>query len=298
MICGGCSTEDNATISATNLNEFDNNILYCTMKIKRLIPVLLVFLMLSTSCEFVGNTLKYKDITKAFVNALNKDDYNKALTYMALDHQSAKNINIDTLKKGLSNFKMMLSQKFGAELEYSFVSATKTFSTEETNNTTNVQIQLANKEVFGMLNVVFDDKSNKILNINILDINQPIPSMTFFWLFGLLALCIPAFNIYIIRLIKRSELKKKWVKYLAVIFLNAPSITYNAVTGLSFKLISFQFLFGIGFGFMGYLNSVWTFGIPLGGLYWLWRLKQRQKNEAHLISNFENEDIIPAQDLI
>lgn len=259
------------------------------MKIKRLIPVLLVLLMLSTSCEFVGNTLKYKDTTKAFVNALNKDDYNKALTYMALDHKSAKNTNIDTLKKGLGNFKMMLSQKFGTELEYSFVSATKTFSTEETNNTTNVQIQLANKEVFGMLDVVFDDKSNKILNINVLQINQPKPSMTFFWLFGLLAICVPAFNIYVIRLIKKSDLKKKWARYLAVILLNAPSITYNAVTGLSFKLISFQFLFGIGFSFMGYLNSGWVFGIPLGGLYWLWRLKQKQKDEAHLSSNLEDE---------
>ena len=24
---------------------------------------------------------------------------------------------------------------------------------------------------------------------------------------------------------------------------------------------------------MGYLNSAWTFGVPLGGLYFLWQLK-------------------------
>ena len=29
---------------------------------------------------------------------------------------------------------------------------------------------------------------------------------------------------------------------------------------------------------MGYLNSYWTFGIPLGGLYWFWKLRQ-QKND-------------------
>lgn len=269
------------------------------MKIKRLLPILLVLITLFTSCEFVVSVFKYKDTTKAFVDALIKDDYSKAITYMALDHQSAKGTNVDTLKKGLRNFKMMLTRNFGSELKYSFISATKTLSTEETDNTTNAQIQFANKEVFGVLEVTFDDKSNKILNINMLQINQPIPSMTVFWLFGILALCIPIFNIYVIRLIKKSDLKRKWIKYLAVILLNAPSVTYNAVSGLSFKLISFQFLFGIGFGFMGYLNSVWTFGIPLAGLYWLWRLKQRQKQQDKAIAaaNLEDEGIVPAQGL-
>lgn len=103
--------------------------------------------------------------------------------------------------------------------------------------------------------------------------------MTLFWLFGLLAICIPVFNIYVIRQIKRSNLKKKWLKYIAVIFLNTPAITYAAVNGLSFKLINFQILLGVSFGYMGYLNSYWTFGIPLGGLYWFWKLRQ-QKNEV------------------
>jgi hypothetical protein len=30
---------------------------------------------------------------------------------------------------------------------------------------------------------------------------------------------------------------------------------------------------------MGFLNSYWTFGIPLGGLYWFWKLRQ-YKNEV------------------
>jgi len=250
------------------------------MKIKRSVLALLVFSTLVAGCQFVGNIFQYKDTAKAFVNSLINDDYNKAVTYMALNHESAKNTNIDTLKKGLSNFKTLLTTNFGTELEYSFVSANKTFSKEANPNTTNVQIQLNNKKEFGILEVIFDDQSHKILNINLLQIKQPIPSMTVFWLFGLLAFCIPAFNIYVIRLIKKSDLKKKWVKYLAVVLLNTPSILYNAASGLSFKLVSFQFLFGIGFGYMGYLNSVWTFGIPLGGLYWLWRLKQREKQKA------------------
>lgn len=32
---------------------------------------------------------------------------------------------------------------------------------------------------------------------------------------------------------------------------------------------------------MGYLGSVWTFGIPLGGIYWIWKLKQRREAELY-----------------
>lgn len=265
------------------------------MKIKRLLPVLLVLLMTTSGCEFLGNAFKYKDKTEAFVNALIKDDYNKAFTYMALDHESAKDTHPDSLEKGLTVFKTFLTQKFGTQLEYSLSSASKNFSRASTPNTTNVLIQLANKQAFGVLEVIFDDRSNKILHINLMDLNQPIPSMTYFWLFGLLALCVPAFNIYVIYLIKKSDLKKKWVKYLAVIFLNAPSITYSAVNGLFFKLIHFQFMLGIGFGYMGYLNSFWVFGIPLGGLYWFWKLKKEreQKDENANLLNSEEEGVVP-----
>jgi hypothetical protein len=75
-------------------------------------------------------------------------------------------------------------------------------------------------------------------------------------------------------------LTKKWLKYIAVIFLNVPAITYSAVYGLSFNLLSFQILFGISFSYLGYLSSAWTFGVPLGGLYWLWKLSKKTEDET------------------
>jgi hypothetical protein len=30
---------------------------------------------------------------------------------------------------------------------------------------------------------------------------------------------------------------------------------------------------GLSFNYMGYLGSVWTFGVPLGGAYWFMKLK-------------------------
>jgi hypothetical protein len=135
-------------------------------------------------------------------------------------------------------------------------------------------MQFSNSKDFGVLEVLFDDKTRTILNIRTLDVKEPIPGMELFWLFGILALCVPIFNIYMIVRVRRSEYKRKWLKYLAIIVFNVPAITYHAIGGFSLQLSSFQILLGISFQYMGYLNSAWTFGVPLGGLYILWQLKR------------------------
>jgi len=261
-------------------------------KMKQIALTILTVLML-TSCEFISNSFTYKDKTKEFVDNLLKEDYDKCIDLMAMDHEMANNTNIDTLKKGLSNFRQVVIKNWGTDLNYTFVNAEKKLSTnaEENTppNTTQVQVQFSNKKNFGVLKVLFDDKSKKILNINTLDVNEPIPSMILFWLFGIIAICIPIFNIYVIIQIKRSDLKKKWLKYIAVIFLNVPALTYAVINGFSLNYLSFQFLFGISFSYMGYLNSAWTFGFPLGGLYWYWKL--RRKSELTV----ETESILDKQ---
>jgi len=73
------------------------------------------------------------------------------------------------------------------------------------------------------------------------------------------------------------------LKYLAVLFFNVPAISYAAVDGFSLEFLNFQILFGVSFSFMGFLGSVWTFGIPIGGIYWLWKLKR--KREAELFAD-------------
>lgn len=255
---------------------------------------------LLTGCDFIKNTFTYKDKTKDFVETLLKEDYNKCVDLFAMEHEMAKNTNIDTMKMGLANFRQLIVSNWGTELEYSFMKSEKKFSTVEADNTppntTLVLVEFNNKKDFGVLQVLFDDKSQKILKIKTLDVKEPIPSMTYFWLFGLLAICIPIFNIYVIRQIKKSELKKKWLKYIAVILLNVPALTFAAVDGFSLNLLSFQILLGVSFGYMGFLNSYWTFGIPLGGLYWFWKLKQRKNEhiETELLTdqNVDNERII------
>jgi hypothetical protein len=262
---------------------------------KRIKQTLLLILTVSlfTSCDFINNAFTYKDTTKGFVEALIKEDYEKSLTFMAVNEEAFKNTNLDTLKLGLANYQKIIVSNFGTDLNYKFITAEKTFSTTEGEstapNTTKAQIEFSNEEEFGVFEIIFDDNTNKILNIKTLDIKEKIPSMTLFWLFGILAICVPIFNIWIIRKIKKSNLKKKWLKYIAVIFLNVPAITYSAINGVSFSLLSFQVLFGISFSYMGYLNSFWTFGIPLGGIYWLWKLNRKIEDKKEIETDIIKE---------
>lgn len=266
---------------------------------KQLVVTILI-ISLFTGCDFIKNTLTFKDKTKEFVETLLEEDYERAIDHFAMEHEMAKNPDKEAMKKGLADFREIIVKNFGTELNYSLMNSEKKFSTNEEENTpqntTIVLIEFSNDKEFGVFKVLFDDNSGKILNIDTLEVKEPIPSMTMFWLFGLLAICVPIFNIYVIRKIKRSNLNKKWLKYIAVFFLNVPAITYAAVNGFSFNLLSFQFLLGIGFSYMGFLNSYWTFGFPLGGLYWFWKLRQPKNKEIEVITTDKNIETEPSND--
>jgi hypothetical protein len=242
-------------------------------------PILLTILSISilTGCTFIGNTFKYKNTSTEFLESLLQEDYDDCLDYMALDHEGFNGISNENLKLGFKDFREYMVEKFGTNLKFSFSKSEKKFSTSGNTklppNSTVVFVEVANPEAFGLIRLIFDDKSKKIFSANLLDIKKPIPNMTLFWLFGLIPLCIVAFNIYVITLIKRSNLKRKWLKYVAVVLLNVPAIGYNAVNGITIDLLSFQILLGLSFNYMGYLGSVWTFGVPLGGAYWFMKLK-------------------------
>lgn len=242
-----------------------------------------------TSCEFSKDSFTYKDKTKAFVEALMIKDYDKCMSQIALESDFGQDANLDTLKIGFDQFRGLIEQNFGNEFEYSFMKSEKMRSTiaslNTPPNTTRALIEFSNEKEFGVFQLLFDDNTKKILNIEILDVKYPKPNMLLFWLFGLLPLVILLFNIYVLREIKRSSLKKKWLKYLAVIILNVPAISYGAVTGLSFKLLHFQMLLGISFSFAGYLGAVWTFGIPLGGLGCLLLIKLRKNKNIQIIED-------------
>jgi hypothetical protein len=259
---------------------------------------LIIISLLLTSCEFISNANEYGKTTEEFTEALLKEDYDKCIDLFAIEHERAQNVSIDEIKAGLPAYRELIISNFGEELEYTLMSAEKKFSSAEGEttepNTTNVLVQIENKEEFGVLKVLFDDISKKVLYLEIQEVKGGIPNLLSFWLFGLIAICIPIFNIYIIIQIRKSKLKRKWLKYLAVMFFNIPSITYSALSGLGFLLLNFQFLFGISFEYSGYMNSFWSFGIPLGGIYWFWRLRNGHKEAEEFEEGVEisNDEIL------
>jgi hypothetical protein len=251
------------------------------MKNAKLTILVAVMIVIVSGCNFISNTFQYKNKTREFVELLIQGQYDQCVDRMAMDHEIARDSNIDTVKAALAYFRESLVGNWGAgPYDYSFMNSEKKLTTDDAekmpDHTSLARIEFSNGKEFGVFEVVFDDRSNKILNIKMLDVKARIPSMTTFWLFGLLALCIPAFNIYMLIRIRRSSLKRKWVKYLAVICLNIPAFVFNPLEGLSFNLLSLQVMLGIGFSYMGYMSSSWTFGIPLGGFYWLWKLMKPQ----------------------
>ena len=193
---------------------------------------------------------------------------------MVLEYESAT-VEPDTLKANIQNMRTALVRNFSNKLEYSFVKAEKFFSSvqgQSSPNTTQVLVQFDNKREFGIMRFIFDDKTGKILNVKLLEIKRPIPSETNSWLFGALGLLVLGFNIYVIVLIRRSTVIKKWMKYLAIVVLNIPVIKFNAVTGISLNLLKVVFM-GVAGSYMGYLDSGLEVGIPLGALYVFWKLR-------------------------
>jgi hypothetical protein len=263
------------------------------MKILKLIIAFAILTALFNSCSFIGNIFTYKAKTKEFVDALLVRNYDKDISLMNPAFINTQ--NKDTLKAALDHIRTILVNNFGDRLDYSFERASKTVSTESENNTpagqTLVLIEISNKQVFGEIKLLFDDKSGKITGFNLQKIKEPIPNMLYFWLFGILVLAVLAFNIYVIVLVKRSKITKKWLKYLAVIFLNVPTIGYRAITGM-FISASLQFMLGLSFYYASYIGSSVAFGLPIGGIIVLYRLKKGlfKTTDAPLLEEHHSTD--------
>jgi hypothetical protein len=180
------------------------------------VSVILASVLLG-SCDFIKNAFTYKDKTKALVEVVLKEEYDQIFDHLAMDHEMAKNADREVLKEGFINFRETLIDNFGKDLDYRYVKSEKVWSSDSTKSTaphtTVALIEFGNQTEFGVFKVKFDDISGKILSINILNTREAIPAMTTFWLFGMLALGVLVLNILAIRSVKRSNLKRKWLKY-------------------------------------------------------------------------------------
>lgn len=257
---------------------------------KRSIIFILGFTLFLSSCTFVGNIKKYSKSSKELIYSIINEDYIKAYDLFA--YEKYGDIPMDTFVLQMSAFRKKIVDNFGTDFDLSFVSAEKTtFKTGESGpHPTKAQIQLKNSIHYGYITLLFDDEVKKVGIIHIENIKNEIPSMTFFWLFGLIPILIVGFNIYTIRRVAKSNVNRKWLKIIGIVILNVPAITYSVVNGFKFELLSFQIFLGMSLGLMGYIGTFWTFGIPIGSLianFKINKLKNSVNSEDIDITNNE-----------
>lgn len=78
--------------------------------------------------------MTFRDKTKEFVEALLKEDYDKAIDHFAMERELAEGTDTEAMKKELADFRELIVKNFGTELSYSFMEAEKRFSTREEEN--------------------------------------------------------------------------------------------------------------------------------------------------------------------
>jgi hypothetical protein len=254
--------------------------------LKRILNILVLCIMGFglQSCDsfisFLSDSAAYQKTSKEFLKSLMDKNYDKCVTY--LDSTLTKKENNDTLKLKLNQIREIITQNFGTEIEFNFQKSGKKFTSIEAEKlppySTRVLFRVSNPREFGMVTFIFNDNSRKILSFNLAGnkwfMEEKKHKSVLFWLFGLLAIGIALFNVFAIVRIKNSNLNNKWLKYIAVILLNVPSIIYDSANGFDFKLFHFQIILGFG-----YSNAVWQIGVPLGGIYWFLKLKFHKKED-------------------
>lgn len=245
--------------------------------------IILLLALLTTSCQFISNTNKYSENSIQFLEQILDGKIDESYNQFALDNKAFDNVNKELLKEGLYQFRSEMISQYGKNIEFSFLGATKTtYTTQQQQfpNVTVLNIAFENETDYGRVEFIYDDNTGKILNVAPDYAKQPIPSMTLHYLFIIIGFIILAFNIYMIVHIKKSNIKRKWLAYIGIIFLNFPTLIYNTTTGLDFQFFKFQF-FGFGIDALGtYFSNVFL-SIPIGAIIWFWKLNQIKKTEAY-----------------
>lgn len=228
-----------------------------------------------SSCSLVNGSPSstdeaYVKTTATFTNSLLAGNYQASVNLLNLTPKQRSG-DLSGLKVGLDSLAAKIGRNFGTNLKYSFMNAQTSASNNGAYNlqpnTTLLAVEFNNGKDIGVLQVLFDNASGKINNIQSLQVRQPIPDMDKFWLVGLLALAVVLINLVAIILALRSKLRLKWLYCVAIVIINVPSIEYGAAGGFSFKILRDQYLLGVNFQKIGYLGAFWEIGIPIAAIF-------------------------------
>lgn len=131
-------------------------------------------------------------------------------------------------------------------------------------------VQIEDKNRFSVFQLSF--AGDKIVDFGMLNEIYAKPDTQKMWFIGIpILLLVLSFNIFVIFKVYKSNVTRKWIKYMMIACLNLPTIGMSSIGGFFFRFISIRAM-GIGVGWGNYFNTYWAVGIPLGGIVVLWRL--------------------------
>jgi|GEM_PF-5257785 len=234
----------------------------------RILSLFLVIFLVS-GCSFLNSSSQGYENVISQVNAIKRGDFEEAISYFDINQEDTAQVN--HLLKGLPDLQKTIIDNFGNDFELSFVKSDKTytFSTSDKQESVveplKIKIQINSDTHFGIIEATINENNNKIQYINLLNYKKEIPSYLYLYMAALIAIGVATLNIRAIIHIKKSNLKRKWLRILGVLVFNVPAITYTALGHISLN-VSFQILLGIGFSANGIDETFITFGIPLGSI--------------------------------
>ncbi|MDE5419570.1 hypothetical protein L3049_16370 [Labilibaculum sp. DW002] len=250
------------------------------------ILLILISSLLFLSCSSESRVDIVKNNSIKIIENINNEIYDDA--YDLFDFENINKKKHEALKTSIKNIRNLVYTPYGQNPKIGLVYAKTTHTKSRTwslslsgkgsidddidSEPSIVNLSIEGKGRYGYIQLYLDGSNNKVTSIEVGE-NYPIPSLWKFWLLGLFPLLVVAFNVFVIYKIIKSDFRKKWLKILAVIILNFPTIKIMS-EGI-FKLeYSLQYLFGASFSWWGYDYSYWEIGIPLGGIVMLIKLRR------------------------
>lgn len=251
---------------------------------------LLVLIVFTNGCSFLNSSSEGYDNAISQINAIVSGDFDEAISYFDIDLSDTTQIN--QLKRGIPNIQRAIIENFGTDYDLSFSKSDKSYKYSSADGSSveplKIKIQIKNDTHFGIIEATINEQNNKIGYINLLNYKEEIPSYLLLYVAGLIAIGVAALNVLAIRRIRKSNLKKKWLRIIGVLMFNVPAITLTALGHLSID-ISFQIMLGIGFSATGIDETLVTFGIPIGSILTLIMVKKDE--QKRIIDDKLNEQI-------
>jgi hypothetical protein len=250
------------------------------MPVKKFILPILILALILPGCSGINGLWNYYNTTNDFTSLLNKKDYDRCIYLFDRELLESEQYPKDTLIDRMKLVNKTIADNFGT-VKYSSPWVVSNYSFTSSNGANRsvprATVSFDNGKEFGIMDITFDSRSQKITSFYLRDFKKPIPDESLFWVFMVFGIINAAFIIYVIVLIKRSGSKHKKRKYALAIMLNLPTLSYSALAGISFHLFNIQLFLGSGYSKTGYLDATWDLAFPLGALLVINKLKKENR---------------------